>query len=111
MSDDFYKELYASAQEALAIAKGEIEPSRVLVAINKADRAMSGRYWDFGSGKPQSRLLDFLDEKVHSTQARIKEATGLNITKPIYYSAEHDYQMDKLFDFITNNLPNTRRHI
>jgi hypothetical protein len=29
MSDDFYKELYASAQEALAIAKGEIEPSRV----------------------------------------------------------------------------------
>ena len=88
-----------------------IEPSRVLVAINKADRAMSGRYWDFGSGKPQSRLLDFLDEKVHSTQARIKEATGLNITKPIYYSAEHDYQVDKLFDFITNNLPNTRRHI
>ncbi|STZ64245.1 Uncharacterised protein [Moraxella lacunata] len=29
MSDDFYKELYASAQEVLAIAKGKIEPSRV----------------------------------------------------------------------------------
>lgn len=88
-----------------------IEPSRVLVVINKADVAMSGRYWDFDKSEPQPRLLDFLDEKVHSTQARIKEATGLSIAKPIYYSADHDYHVDRLFEFMLDNLPNTRRHI
>lgn len=88
-----------------------IEPSRVLVVINKADVAMSGRYWDFDNGKPQAKLVEFLDEKVSSTKARIKEATGLSIPKPVYYSADHDYHVDRLFEFMLDNLPNTRRHI
>lgn len=86
-----------------------IEPSRVLVAINKADMAMSGRHWDYDKNEPQPKLIEFLDEKVNSTKERIKEATGLTIPTPIYYSADCSYHIDKLFEFIVNNLPNNRR--
>lgn len=88
-----------------------IEPSRVLVAINKADMAMSGRYWDFEKNQPQPRLIEFLNEKVHSTKERIKEATGLTIPTPIYYSAERNYNIDEIFGFIINNLPTHRRYL
>lgn len=87
-----------------------IEPNRVLIAINKADMAMSGRYWDIHKNKPQSKLVEFLDEKVSSTKQRIKEATGLIIPTPIYYSADCDYNIDKLFEFFINNLPDGRRY-
>lgn len=88
-----------------------IEPSRVLIIINKADMAMSGRHWDFEKNEPQPRLIEFLNEKVHSTKERIKEATGLTIPTPIYYSAERDYNIDEIFGFIINNLPQSRRYI
>lgn len=88
-----------------------IEPSRVLVAINKADMAMSGRHWDYDKNEPQPKLIEFLDEKVNSTKERIKEATGLTIPMPIYYSADCSYNIDRLFEFIVNNLPNNRRYV
>lgn len=88
-----------------------IESSRVLIAINKADMAMSGRYWDFDKNEPQSKLIDFLDNKVNSTKERIKEATGLTIPTPIYYSADCSYNIDKIFEFIIDNLPTHRRYV
>lgn len=88
-----------------------IEPNRVLIAINKADMAMSGRHWDFEKNQPQPRLIEFLNEKVHSTKERIKEATGLTIPTPIYYSAERNYNIDEIFGFIINNLPTHRRYL
>lgn len=60
--------------------------SRLLVAINQADVAMKGRYWDLEKNIPEPELISFLDEKVESTRKRIKEATGVNV-EPIYYAA------------------------
>lgn len=53
-------------------------------------------------------MQEFLDEKVISTQRRIKEATGIDI-EPIYYSAgykdsaddeQQPYNLSKLLTFI-----------
>lgn len=88
-----------------------IKPSRVTVLINQADMAMSGRHWDRQRQCPTPILNQFLDEKAVNVQQRIKEATGLSIAKPVYYSAYHHYNMDKVLAHITNHLPTKRRVI
>ena len=65
---------------------GENKDKRLLVAINQADMAMKGRYWNRYENKPEPKLVEFLEEKVTSVQRRIKEGTGVNVT-PIYYCA------------------------
>ena len=86
-----------------------ISSDRVIVAINQADVAMKGRHWDNIQKKPEITLLNFLEEKALSTQSRIKEATGLNIKKPVFYSAEYNYNIDKLLDHIVSHIPSERR--
>jgi predicted GTPase len=85
------------------------DPKRVIVVINQADMAMKGRYWNHDFSLPEEQLVDFLEEKSKSTQDRIKEATGLTINKPIYYSAEYSFNIDKIISHITSNLPKERR--
>ena len=63
---------------------GENKEGRILIAINQADAAMKGRYWDSANNKPEPPLQKFLDEKAESVKRRIKEATGLEVS-PIYY--------------------------
>jgi hypothetical protein len=87
------------------------DPKRVIVVINQADMAMKGRYWNHTNLCPERVLIDFLEEKSNSTQVRIKEATGLTIHKPIYYSAEYGYNINKIISHITQNLPKQRRVI
>jgi len=87
------------------------QKDRIFIAINQADVAMKGRYWDFDNNKPMVKLKDFLEEKADSIQKRVKEATGVNIIKPIYYSAEHDYNIDKLLDLFIDNMPTKRRKL
>lgn len=84
---------------------------RILIAINQADMAMKGRHWIKTNSKPDNVLKNFLDEKVDSIQKRVLEATGVSIKKPIYYSAEYDYNIDKFFDFIVNNIPTEKRDL
>ena len=88
-----------------------IEPERVMVVINQADMAMKGNHWDLKKNKPTKQLFDYLDEKVVSVQARIKEATGLTISKPIYFSAYHKYNINAVMDYIIEHLPKQRRDI
>lgn len=88
-----------------------ISPDRVLIAVNKADFGMYGRHWDKDSNQPDSTLLYTLDEKVTSVKKRIIESTGLNVPKPVYYSAEYEYNITKLLDFIINNMPTTKRKL
>lgn len=59
------------------------DSKRLLVAINQADMAMRGRYWNHEENKPESELVKFLEEKVVSTSKRIKEATGIDVDPPI----------------------------
>lgn len=87
------------------------DPKRIVVLINQADMAMKGRHWDNVANKPEKELLDFLEEKSLSTQVRLKENTGMTINKPIFYSAEYNYNIDKIISHIIENLPCKRRII
>lgn len=88
-----------------------IQGDRILVVINQADVAMKGRNWDSNYNLPNETLKNFLEEKAVSIQKRVKEATGVSIRKPIYYSAENNYNIEKLFDFIIDNMPLQRRDL
>ena len=87
------------------------QKDRILVAINQADVAMKGRYWDYKNNRPEPKLLEFLENQVDSIQRRVKEATGVKIIRPIYYSAEYSYNMDKLLDLIIDNIPKKKREL
>lgn len=65
---------------------GNEKDKRILVAINQADMAMKGKYWNSEKHCPEPRLEAFLKEKAESVRLRILEATGVNV-EPIYYSA------------------------
>lgn len=86
-----------------------IQHDRILVAINQADMAMKKAHWDQSNRQPDNVLLSFLNEQASSIQRRVKEATGITIYKPVFYSAEYGYNMDKLFDFIIDHMPCKRR--
>lgn len=95
---------------------GESPKNRILIAINQADMAMRGRYWNFEENKPEKKLEEFLQEKVKSVRRRVKEATGVEI-EPIYYSAgfkddeekQRPYNLSKLLYFIVKNTPSEKR--
>lgn len=84
---------------------------RVLVAINQADMAMKGRHWDESLNCPDSVLLDFLEDKANSVRSRLAEATGARISRPVYYSAEKGYNVEKLLDMVIDNMPRERRRL
>lgn len=92
--------------------------SRLLIAINQADMAMKGRYWDHENNRPESELIRFLDEKVDSTKRRIKEATGVDVT-PIYYAAgykdgadeQRPYNLSKLMVHILRHTKQEKRAV
>lgn len=88
-----------------------IQSDRILVAINQADFAMKGRHWVQEKNVPDSELIAFLNNQADSIQKRVKEATGINIIKPIYYSAKFNYNIDKLLDLIINNMPSNPRKL
>ena len=81
-----------------------IQADRILVVINQADMAMKGRHWNKETNRPDEVLVDFLERQALSIQNRVKEATGVTIRKPVYYSAEYGYNIEKLLDFIIDNM-------
>ena len=95
---------------------GKNTEGRILIAINQADVAMKGRYWDFENNKPEPKLVDFLEEKATSVKHRVKEATGVDV-EPIYYSAgykdgdeeQKPWNLSKLLYFIVKNTPAEKR--
>lgn len=88
-----------------------IEADRVVVAINQADVAQKGRGWSYERNMPDAQLADFLERQALSIQNRIKNSCGITINKPIYFSAEHGYNLDKLMDAIIEAMPSNRRQI
>lgn len=97
---------YELINSVIIPALGE-DKSRLLIAINQADVAMKGRYWDYENNQPEPKLVEFLDEKVASTQKRIKEATGVTV-EPIYYSAGYKDGDDEQYPW---NLAKLLSHI
>lgn len=94
-----------------SVILNSIEPKRVIVAINQADMAMKGRYWNTKFNKPEPILVDFLEEKAWSVKERINASTGLSIIKPVYYSAKFGYNVRTLIDHIISHIPTSRRKI
>ncbi|MGP1571973.1 MAG: GTPase family protein [Moraxella sp.] len=87
---------------------------RILVAINKADKAMDD-CWDLTDNKPEPELVEFLEDKVISTKERIKEATGVDVDV-IYYSAGNGakrkpYNLSKLLAFIVRHTKKKKRFL
>ena len=96
---------------------GPNKEKRILVAINQADVAMKGRYWNYDENKPEPPLVKFLDEKALSVKKRIKEGTGVDVD-PIYYSAGFKdgdeeqgkpYNLSKLLYYIIKSTPKEKR--
>ncbi|MCI6738863.1 MAG: 50S ribosome-binding GTPase [Intestinibacter sp.] len=96
---------------------GEEKDKRIIVAINQADVAMKGRYWDYEKNEPQQKLVDFLEQKVVSVKNRIYEGTGVDV-EPIYYSAgfkeegemqTNPYNLSKLLWMIIKATPKEKR--
>lgn len=87
------------------------QKDRILIAINQADVAMKGRGWNYNTNTPDEKLFYFLESQALSIQRRIKEATGVVVKRPIYYSAEYGYNITKFYDFIIDNMPRERREI
>lgn len=84
---------------------------RILVAINQADVAMKGRHWNEQRNCPDELLKEFLEQKAESIQLRLREATGVRVPKPIYYSAEKNYNVESLLDMIIDYMPKERRQL
>ncbi|WP_024861871.1 GTPase family protein [Ruminococcus flavefaciens] len=85
------------------------QKERIIVAINQADMAMKGRHWNEYSNTPDEELRQFLEAKADSIRERIHEATGVWINKPVYYSAEHKYNIKALYDRLIDSIPARRR--
>lgn len=109
--DGGLRDLGTAFQLLQTVVLKDIEPERVVVVINQADQAMKGRHWNYALNYPDATLADFLEEKAISVQRRIKEATGLSISKPICYSAEYGYNVDAVLEHLINHLPQSRRSI
>lgn len=88
-----------------------IQRDRIFVVINQADVAMKGRHWNYATNTPDTQLVDFLEQQAYSIQKRVKEATGVNILKPVYYSAEYGYNVKAVFDLIIEHMPLQRRSL
>ena len=86
-----------------------IQADRILISLNKCDIAQSGKGWNYDTEQPKINLTRFLEEKVVSIQERVREATGMRIKKPVYFSSEFDYNVYAFLNFIIDNIPKERR--
>ena len=86
-----------------------IPSNRIVVAINQADMAMKGRYWNRARCCPEPELAEFLAEKVASVRQRIGKSTGCSIAPPICYSARYGWNLESLVDHIVQHIPESRR--
>ena len=79
---------------------GENKKNRILVAINQADVAMKGKYWNIRENKPEEKLQKFLEDKIESVKRRIKEAG---------YMQQKPYNLAKLLYYILKCTPEEKR--
>ncbi|HFL2185353.1 GTPase family protein [Pseudomonas sp. NMI4491_12] len=98
---------------------GASPSNRILVGINQADNARKGRNtWDYDLNKPTPETEVFLKDKVRSVNARIKEATNVDV-EPVFYAAgykegneaQNPYNLSKLLYMIVNKVPKAKRAV
>lgn len=113
-----FSSAYTIIKDVISPNLAEADKNRLLIAINKADMANSGRGWDVENNRPTEKLETILQEKIESTRKRIQEDTGL-APDVMYYvagfkdgnEAQQPYNMEKLLRYILNHLPSKKRLI
>lgn len=88
-----------------------IQTDRIFVVINQADVAMKGTHWKRNRKEPDNQLINFLEEQAYSIKKRIRETTGVDIIKPVYYSAEYGWNVKAVFDMLIDHMPAKKREI
>lgn len=86
-----------------------ISKDRILVIVNQADVAMKGHHWDACTNRPDEVLNARLEDLSDSIQRRVHESSGIWVNKPVCFSAETGYNMDKVCDAIIDSIPRSRR--
>lgn len=66
------------------------DKNRILVAINKVDGVMSGKYWDRKTNSPTPQLQKFIEDKELSVRDRIKKDTSVDIWPISYVAGDKD---------------------
>ena len=108
--------VYECINRVIVPILGKEAEKRILIALNKADIAMSGRHWNETLNCPDEVLTAFLDKKAESVQHRIAESTGITF-KPVCYAAgfkeegseQQPYNVIKLLYTITAAIPKEKR--
>lgn len=80
--------------------KKQIGSRKLLVFVNQADCAMHTHEHVFNKrrNKASPALQEFLEEKSLSVMNRLNESTGLEINRPLCYSAKYGFNVKKIFD-------------
>ena len=114
-----FSSAYTIIKDVIVPNLAETDKNRLLVAINKADKAAnSWNDWDREANKPTEKLETELQKRLESTRRRIKEDTGLD-ADVIYYMAgsrdgeetQKSYNMEKLLSHILTHLPVKKRAV
>jgi len=112
-----FSSAYTLIKDVILPNLDDSDRDRILIGLNQADQAMKGHYWNKEENKPESKLIERLDELSQTVKDRIKNDTGLNVD-PIYYSAgcmiddellSRPYNLQKLLSFILDRLPKKKR--
>ncbi len=97
------------------------DPNRIVVAINKCDRASDNpaHSFDYANNALSKELEAELDEKVEQIKQRFIKNKGIRLDNVLYYSAGHydektqrqakPYNIDKLKSFLVGATPKKKR--
>ena len=93
------------------------EKERILIALNKCDKAISELEYDLKNNKPSDEQIAWLEEGVDIIRKRIREATEVDVDV-IYYSAstnekykKQPYNISKLYKHILDHTPSKKRFV
>jgi predicted GTPase len=84
---------------------------RVILAVNQADRAMKGRYWDRSNQSAAPELKSFLERQTMELHQRLQNCTGHPLPVPICYSATAQFRISDLLDQIIQHVPKQRQAV
>ena len=109
---------YTLIKNVIAPNLGKEKEKRILIGLNKIDKAGSPRDWDFKKNEPSERLLTRIRAIEDSVSRRIEEDTGLKV-QLISYSAggkyaddeeqEPSYNIGELLTFVVKHIPPEKR--
>lgn len=93
------------------LLKANISSQRILFAINQADFALKGRHWKNQTNSPDEELRNRLERLALSVQRRLKKDLGIEIIRPICFSAYYNWNITTLYKSIINHIPKENRKI